>query len=161
MLLSDYVLKIIKENLIKESSSYPFNLNIKKKSENGFNYNIFYYEFNIENIDYECVIYPNAYKIRDYDFDVVFTTKGGSTKDVVGKDLNFMNSILKTVAQCMIDFINKNDIVKKIRFQAEGVREKAYIRFFKNHTYFSKFEIDSSYTYSGFIEIHINKGIDD
>ena len=71
-----------------------------------------------------------------------------------------MNSVLKTVAGCMIDFIRKNDIVKKLRFQSHGVRERAYVRFFKKHPYFSKFEIDDSYTYSNFVEIHINKNVE-
>jgi hypothetical protein len=62
--------------------------------------------------------------------------------------------------ECIIDFINKNDVVKKIRFQTHGIREKAYIRFFRNHQYFSKFEIDDSYEYSGFVEIYINKDVD-
>lgn len=143
---------------LNESKSYPFTSNVKEKTYNGFKFNIFYYNFKIEDIEYECVIYPNAWKLRSKDFDVDFIPKDGSTKDIIGKDLNFMNSVLKTVAECIIDFINKNEIVRKIRFQAHGVREKAYIRFFKNHPYFSKFEIDDSYKYSGFVEIHINKG---
>ena len=151
---------IIKEEIQKylnESKSYPFNLKIKEKSDNGFTYKIFYYNFIIEDIEYECVIYPNAFKIRSKDFDVDFIPKGGSTKDIIGRDLNFMNSVLKTVARCIIDFINKNDVVRKIRFQAQGIKEKAYIRFFKNHPYFSNYEIDDSYEHSGFVEIHINK----
>lgn len=149
------------EKTIKESKSYPFELNIKQKTDNGFIYNIFYYSFVVDGIDYECVIYPNAWKLRSNIFDVDFITKGGSTKDIVGRNLNFMNSVLKTVSGCIIDFIDKNDVVKKIRFQTQGIREKAYVRFFKNHPYFSKFEIDDSYEYSGFVEIYINKDIDD
>ena len=105
-------------------------------------------------VDYDCVIYPNSFRLRGKDFDIDFIPKGGSTKDVVGKDLKFMNSVLNTIAECIIDFINKNDVVKKIRFQTHGIREKAYIRFFRNHQYFSKFEIDDSYEYSGFVEIY-------
>ncbi len=156
------LITIIQETIreyLNESKSYPFNLNIKEQSDNGFTYKIFYYDFTIEDIEYECVIYPNAFKIRSKDFDVGFITKGGSTKDIIGRDLNFMNSVLKTVARCIIDFINKNDVVRKIRFQAQDVREKAYIRFFKSHPYFSNYEIDDSYEYSGFVEIHINKGL--
>jgi hypothetical protein len=156
------VKKFIKTTIreyLNESKSYPFILNIKERTDNGFKYNIFYYSFKIEDIEYECVIYPNAFRIRSKDFDVDFIPKGGSTKDIIGKDLNFMNSVLKTVAECIIDFINKNDVVRVIRFQSHGVREKAYIRFFKTHPYFSKFEIDDSYEYSGFVEIHINKGV--
>jgi hypothetical protein len=153
------VRKYLNERMLIESESYPFNLNIKEKNDNGFKYNIFYYQFKIEDVKYECVIYPNAWKIRGKDFDVDFITKGGTTKDIVGKDLNFMNSVLKTIAECIIDFINKNDVVKKIRFQTQGVREKAYIRFFKSHPYFSDYEIDNSYEYSGFVEIHVNKGV--
>jgi len=159
MELRKFIATTIREYL-NESKSYPFNLTIKEKSDNGFTYKIFYYDFKIEDIEYECVIYPNAFRIRNKDFDVDFITKGGTTKDIVGKDLNFMNSVLKTVAECIIDFINKNDVVKKIRFQTQGVREKAYIRFFKSHPYFSKYEIDDSYEYSGFVEIHVNKGVD-
>jgi hypothetical protein len=157
--ISTTVRKYLNERMLIESESYPFNLNIKEKNDNGFKYNIFYYQFKIEDIKYECVIYPNAWKIRGKDFDVDFITKGGTTKDIVGKDLNFMNSVLKTIAECIIDFINKNDVVKKIRFQTQGVREKAYIRFFKSHPYFSDYEIDNSYEYSGFVEIHVNKGV--
>ena len=153
------VRKYLNERMLIESESYPFNLNIKEKNDNGFKYNIFYYQFKIEDVKYECVIYPNAWKIRGKDFDVVFITKGGTTKDIVGKDLNFMNSVLKTIAECIIDFINKNDVVKKIIFQTQGFREKAYIRFFKSHPYFSDYEIDNSYEYSGFVEIHVNKGV--
>jgi len=159
MELRKVIATTIKEYL-NESQSYPFNLNIREKNDNGFDYHIFYYQFKIEDIEYECVIYPNAWKIRGKDFDVDFIPKGGSTGDIIGKDLNFMNSVLKTVAECIIDFINKNERVRKIRFQTHGVREKAYIRFFKNHYYFSGFEIDDSYEYSGFVEIHINKGVE-
>lgn len=149
----------IKRDYLNESKSYPFNLNIKEKNYDNFTYNIFYYNFKVENIEYECVIYPNAFRIRYKDFDVDFIPKDGSTKDIIGKDLNFMNSVLKTVAECIIDFINKNNIVKSIRFQANGIREKTYVRFFKNHPYFSKFKIDDSYEYSNFVEIYINKGL--
>jgi len=157
--LKKFIVATIREYL-NESKSYPFILKIKERTDNGFIYNIFHYSFKIEDIEYECVIYPNAFRLRSRDFDVDFIPKGGSTKDIIGKDLNFMNSVLKTVADCIIDFINKNDVVKKIRFQSHGIREKAYIRFFKTHPYFSKFEIDDSYEYSGFVEIHINKGVD-
>jgi hypothetical protein len=150
---------IIKEYL-NESKSYPFTLNVKEKNYDGFKYNIFYYFFKIEDIEYECAIYPNMFTLRNKYFDVAFAPKNGSTEDIIGKDLKFMNSVLKTVADCIIDFINKNDVVKKIRFQSHGVRELAYIRFFKTHPYFSKFEIDDSYEYSGFVEIRINKGVD-
>ena len=156
--LKKFIATTIREYL-NESKSYPFILNIKERNDNGFKYNIFYYSFKIEDIEYECVIYPNAFRIRSKDFDVDFIPKGGSTKDIIGKDLNYMNSVLKTVAECIIDFINKNDVVRVIRFQSYGVREKAYIRFFKTHPYFSKFEIDDSYEYSGFVEIHINKDV--
>jgi hypothetical protein len=159
MKIRKFISTTIREYL-NESNSYSFNLSIKEKSDNGFTYKIFYYDFKIEDIEYECVIYPNAFKIRSDDFDVGFITKGGTTDDIVGKDLNFMNSVLKTVAECIIDFINKNDIVKKIRFQTQGIREKVYVRFFKSHPYFYKYEIDDSYEYSGFVEIYINKGID-
>ena len=67
--------RIIKETIreyLNESKSYPFNLNIKEQSDNGFTYKIFYYDFTIEDIEYECVIYPNAFKIRSKDFDVDF-----------------------------------------------------------------------------------------
>ncbi len=143
-----------------ESNAYPFNLNIKQHTDNGYIYKIFYYDFIIDNIEYQCVIYPNLWRLRSKDFDVTFITKGGTTKDIVGRDLDFMNSVLKTVAECMIDFINKNDVVKALRFQAEDIRERAYIRFFQRHEYFSKFDMDSSYKKSGFIEININKGTD-
>lgn len=141
---------------IDESNAHPFTLNIEERD----NYKIFRYFFEIEDIEYQCVIYPNAFRIRSKDFDVDFITKGGTTKDIVGKDLSFLNSVLKTIAECIIDFINKNDIVKKIRFQSDGVREKAYVRFFRNHSYFSNFKIDDTYANSNFIEIHINKGVD-
>jgi hypothetical protein len=144
-------------DFLNESKSYPFVLNIQNKVYNGFPYRVFTYEFKVEDIDYVCVIYPNAFRINENIFDIDFITKGGSTNDVVGKDLNFMNSVLKTVGECIIDFINKNNVIKKIRFQSHGIREKAYIRFFKTHPYFSQFEIDSSYNHSGFVEIHINK----
>jgi hypothetical protein len=148
------------KKMLIESKSYPYNLLIKQRQEGGVKYNIFYYTFDISGIGYECVIYPNAFQLRGYNYDVDFKTKEGSVKDIVGKDFDFMNSVLKTVSECIIDFINKNDIVKKIRFQTEGVREKSYIRFFKRHSYFSNFEIDDSYQYSGFIEININKGVE-
>ena len=145
--------------MLIESKSHPYNLLIKQRQEGEIKYNIFYYTFDISGIGYECVIYPNAFQLRGYNYDVDFITVGGTTKDIVGEDLNFMNSVLKTVGECIIDFVNKNDIVKKIRFQTEGVREKSYIRFFKRHSYFSKFEIDDSYQYSGFVEININKRV--
>lgn len=151
--------KFIKK-IINESNSYPFNLDIQKKELNGFKYNIFYYNFNIDGFEYECVIYPNIFRIKTKDYDVDFITKGEDTKYIVGKDLKFMNSVLKTVSDCIIDFIDKNDLVKNIRFQSQGIREKAYVRFFKQHPYFSKFQIDDTYENSGFVEIHINKGID-
>lgn len=152
------IVEVVISEFLTESKRYPFNLSIKEKSNNGISYRVFEYDFTVEGVEYICVIYPNAWRLRSKDFDVDFIVKGGSTKDEVKRDFNFMNSVLKTVAECIIDFINKNEVVKKIRFQSQGIREKAFIRFFKSHYYFSKYIIDDSYQNSGFVEIIINKG---
>jgi len=138
------------EDLINESEAVSFNRKIVS--------NQYIYDFIVDDVDMLCTVYPNPWKKHYYDF--AFITKGGSTKDRVGRNLTFMNSVLKTVANCVIDFIDDTDIVKIIAFEGDRIREAAWTRFFKNHSYFSKFEIDDSHTKSGFVEIHVNKRLD-
>jgi hypothetical protein len=47
---------------------------------------------------------------------------------------------LKTVADCMISFIESKDKVRILAYRAEPLREKVYNRFFDNHKYFSDFK---------------------
>lgn len=145
-----FIKKILTENYLTESEAYPFTFTTE-----GENYKYF---FTIDDLNYICVIYPNPWQ-KDY-YDVAFITEGGTVKDRIGKDLNFFNSVLKTIAECMKDFIRRKEVVRIIAFEGDRVREKAYVRFFKNHPYFSQFEIDDTHTKSGFVEIHVNKGIE-
>lgn len=158
MELKEYIKKTIvryltEQKTLSESKAYPFDLKIIDKEFAGVRYKSFIYLFEVEGVKYECGIYPNLWQ-KNY-YDVSFVTKGGSTKDRVGKDLNFMYSVLKTVAECMIDFLSKTDNVRIMAFEGDKIREKTYVKFFKSHPFFSKFQIDDTHKQSGFVEIHI------
>jgi|688.fasta_scaffold182862_2 hypothetical protein len=142
--------------LLNESEAYPFS--VSKEGE-SYIYSFTISDDKLGDIEYLCSIYPNPWQKYYYDFAFI-TKKGQSTKERVGGDLGFMNSVLKTIAECIIDFIGRKDIVKIIAFEGDRIRERAYSRFFKRHPYFSQFEIDDTYTKSGFVEIHVNKGIE-
>lgn len=116
------------------------------------------YTFSVDDIDYVCVIYPNPWRTHYY--DVSFIKKGGSTKERIGKGLKFMNTVLNTVADCVKHFISLKEKIRIIGFDGDRLRTRTYIRFFTRHPYFSQFEIDDSFTKSGFVEIHINKSPD-
>jgi len=158
MKLKEILSTIISKDLQTESKSYSFKVRKISKEYSGFKYTEYLYSFSIDDINYECYITPNLW--RKHYYDVAFAVKGGSTKDRVKKDIDFMNSVLKTVADCMIDFINDMDKLNILAFEGDRLREKVYVRFFRNHPYFSKFEIDDTHTKSGFVEIHIEKGLD-
>lgn len=149
---------ILPKSLQTESKSYPFKVRKIPAEHSGLKYHKYLYNFSVEDLNYECYITPNLW--RKHYYDVAFTVKGGSTKDRVGKDVDFMNSVLKTVADCMIDFVNNIDKLNILAFEGDSLREKVYVRFFRNHSYFSKYEIDDTHTKSGFVEIHIEKGMD-
>lgn len=158
MFTKKYVIEKVKD-LVKESMAQTFHLNIRKEKKLGISYDYFEYSFTVENVDYICVISPTLWQKHDY--DIGFVRNGGSTKEIIGKDLDFMNSVFKTVASCMIDFINRKGEVKNLLFDANKKREKAYIRFLRQHPFFSRFEIDDSFKYSGLVRIIINKGFDE
>lgn len=156
MLTKKYVIEKVKD-LVKESMAQTFHLNVRKEKQFGLDFEVFEYSFTVENVDYICVISPTLWQKHDY--DIGFIRNGGSTKEIIGKDLDFMNSVFKTVANCMIDFINRTDKVKNLLFDANKKREKAYVRFLRQHPFFSRFEIDDSFKYSGLVRIIIRKGL--
>ncbi len=142
-----------------ESEASPFTTEIlfNKKYKDPY----FKYKFNVQGLNYILYIYPNPYE--KYYYDIIFTTEKGTTEERIGKDLNFLNSVLKTVANCMIDFIDRHEKIKILSFEtnfSDKIREKTYVRFLRNHPYFSKFKIDDSHNKTSFSEIIINKGID-
>lgn len=152
------IIDIIKSNIILESEAYPFRKKVEPKEYSGIRYNNNLYNFTIDGVDFKCLISPNLWQMGKGHYDVAFIVEGGTTKDRVGKDLNFMNSVLKTVAECIIDFIESTDKVKIISFEGKGVRRPAYVRFFKSHPYFSKFKMSGTNAHGGFVDIHIDKG---
>lgn len=156
MFTKKYVIEKVKD-LVKESMAQTFHLNVRKGKQFGLDFEVFEYIFTVENVDYVCVISPTLWQKHDY--DISFVRNGGSTKEIIGKDLDFMNSVFKTVANCMIDFINRTDKVKNLFFDADKKREKAYVRFLRQHPFFSRFEIDDSFKYSGLVRIIIRKGL--
>ena len=143
--ITEQELKTLIRKIITETTTVPFTLN---KNERG----LYTYTFTVEDKIMNVEIYPNPYQKNCY--DIVFGEKGGKTTDRIGKDLTFMYTVLYTIAECMIDFINDKENVKIIAFQAEPLRERAYLRFFTNHPYFSKFKITK---YGIWNEININK----
>lgn len=148
-----HIITNIKE-FISESTSYEhpdFDLVVNNKG-------LYTYTFIIDDITYHCEIYPNPYKSHCY--DVQFGRKGGSTKDRIGRDLRFMNRVLNTITDCVIHFISQKEKVRIIAFKGDRVRTKSYVRLLRRHPYFSNFEIDDSFTKSGFVEIHVNKSTD-
>lgn len=145
IIINEQQLNLFIHKIITESTTVPFTLN---KNEKG----LYTYTFTVDDKIMVAEIYPNPWN-KNY-YDAVFGEKGGKTTDRIGKDLSFMNTVLYTIANCMIDFINDKKNVRIIAFQAEPLRERAYLRFFTNHPYFSKFEITKSGIWN---EININK----
>lgn len=119
---------------------------------------LYQYDFIVNDIEMVAYIYPNPWE-KNY-YDVVFGLKDGKKDltDRVGKDIVFLNTVLKTVANCMINFIDNKDVVRILAFQAEPLRERIYLRFFKNHPYFSNFKYTKI---SNWNKIHINKSNND
>lgn len=136
-----------KYTLIKESGSVNFTNSVNEKGLNS-------YYFSVRGVDMVAEIYPNPWSKNSYD---VSFGKADGAKDLkyrIGKDITFLNTVLHTVFECIKDFINKTNNVKLIAFEAEPIREKVYVRFIKNHPYFSKFELRKSGMWN---EIIINK----
>jgi hypothetical protein len=146
------------ENIIIESQAVSFNKSVKpKRYKRGDDYidaKIYTYTFVVDGVNMECVVYPNEWTVGKY--ICVFIANGGTTKDRVGKGLIFLNTVLETVANCLIDAINDNPKITTIQFDGTSdVRDKAYIRFFTRHPVFKKFDIDTSRNYSGYIELKV------
>jgi hypothetical protein len=148
------------DRFISESKAHPFTRTIRHGKEYGKDVIIYDYLFNVNGVDLKCVIYPNLWK-KDF-YEVAFAPVEGTVHDRTGKDLGHMNSVLKTVAECMKDFIDSMDKVRILAFQTEDrTRQRAYVRFFKNHPYFQNHPIDDSFENSGFVEIHTDKNTGD
>ena len=148
------------DRFISESKAHPFTRTIRHRKEYGKDLTIYDYLFNVNGVDLKCVIYTNLWK-KDF-YEVAFAPVEGTVRDRTGKDLDHMNSVLKTVAECMKDFIDSIDKVRILAFQTEDrTRQRAYVRFFKNHPYFKDHLIDDSFENSGFVEIHIDKNTGD
>lgn len=153
-------LKALYEEMLNEATAVTFNKSVKSaKYKRGNAYidaKIYTYSFEVAEVNMECVIYPNEWTVGKY--ICTFIANGGTTKDIVGKDLVFLNTVLETVANCLIDAINDNTNITTIQFDGTSeIRDKAYVRFFKRHPFFKNFNIDSSRDYSGYIEIEVQK----
>jgi len=103
------------------------------------NKGLYDYRFTVDGVDMVCYIYRNPYENNYYDIDFGIV-EGGKVVNKpdfrVGKTIIFLNSVLKTVADCMISFIESKDKVRILAYRAEPLREKVYNRFFDNHKYF-------------------------
>lgn len=145
-------------NEITESNAVDFDRHIKNVSyQRGNAYvraKVYTYNFEVFGVRIKCVIYPNEWTVGKYICS--FVANDGSTKDRVGKDLRYMNTVMQTVADCILDAIEDNDSIRVIQFDgSDDIRDRAYIRFFSRHPDFSKFQIDSSREYSGYVEIDV------
>jgi len=137
-------LKLYEEYKSSQSADFRFSVNDKGLND---------YRFTIDGVEMFCYIYANPWEKNYYDID--FGLSGvNDPKHRVGKTLSFMNSVLKTVAECMIDFIKRTDVVRVMAYKAEPLREKVYNRFFNNHNYFSQFKKS---TVGDWNKIHINE----
>lgn len=145
------------QKILEQSKAYNFTSSVEEKTYSKYKFNVYFYEFKIDNIQFQMEVKPNLWKWGKHYYDAVFARKGGSTEERIGKNVEFMNSVLKTISSCLQDFIEKQDKVKVISFEGDRVREKAYVRFFKNDPYFSKFRIDDSHEFTAFVDIYINK----